>query len=557
MISSLKPALGWLRPEGGLPRPKPEFWRNLLPLVLLAIGITALVSLFLWRDQASYKPVFGSRENVAVADMVSVLDAAGIAYRVHPDSGQLLVPEGKLGQVRMLLASKGVVAKLPEGLELMDRNDPLGVSQFVQDVRFRRGLEGELRQSIMSLDAVAAARVHLSIARSSSFVLAEGDKSSASVMLTLKAGRTLNPEQIAAIINLVANSVANLDPRKVSVVDQAGNYLSARVDPVEGFEGGVVSDAAKHYQDETRRNVDALLAPVLGNGNYRASVTAEVDNDKVQETVERYGEAPRLTNEAVRTEAGRNPLALGVPGSLSNRPVAVNTPEGEEPEGNTSQRNAHTRQYAYDRSVTQTQRARGRLNKLSVAVVLNSAAAPGGKAWEPAAIANVEKLLRSGLGIDATRGDRLTVSALPFPAPVAAVPWWQERENVVEMGSWAAYALAALLAFLFIVRPVLRLARQAIAPDAPREVVDLQEVPRPIPPGPPTDIHAPALGAPEATATPEGGNAVTSLLEDYDLPPAGSPVDVMVDHLRVLASKEPERVAEVVKQWVNRHGRPE
>ncbi len=155
--------------------------RSAAPLLILAAVVTALV-LMLWRDQAGYKPVFGQREHVPTADVLSVLDAEHIAYRLHPESGQVLVPDADLGRARMLLAAKGVVAKLPAGLELMDQNDPLGVSQFVQDIRFRRGLEGELAQSMMALDAVEGARVHLSVAKSSSFVLNDGQKSSASVV---------------------------------------------------------------------------------------------------------------------------------------------------------------------------------------------------------------------------------------------------------------------------------------------------------------------------------------------------------------------------------------
>ena len=174
MITTLKPVLNRLRPAGSLP---PGLVKSLGPLLALAVGVTLLVLMFLWRDQAGYKAVFGAREKIAAADMMAVLDAEGVPYRIHPDSGQVLVPEAQLGKIRMLLASKGVVAKLPSGLELMDRNDPLGVSQFVQDVRFRRGLEGELAQSIMTFDAVDSARVHLSIAKSSSFVVSDGEKS--------------------------------------------------------------------------------------------------------------------------------------------------------------------------------------------------------------------------------------------------------------------------------------------------------------------------------------------------------------------------------------------
>lgn len=555
MNLSIKPALALLRPvAGGLPKLPAGLFKSLLPLVLLATAITALVLMFAWRDQASYKPVFGGREKVAVTDMITILDAQGIAYRLHPDSGQLLVAESRLGEVRMLMAAKGVVAKLPQGLELMDRNDPLGVSQFVQDVRFRRGLEGELTQSVMTLDPVESARVHLSIAKSTSFVVNDGEKSSASVVLALKRGRSLSTEQIAAIINLVANSVANLDAKRVSVVDQAGNFLSSRVDLSTGYEGSQINDAAKHFNDETRRNIDELLSPMLGRDNFKTSVTAEVDNDRVQETQERYGEAPKVTNEAMRTENGRDPLALGIPGSLSNRPVTVRTPD-QPAEAATEQKNATTRQYAYDRSVTQVQRGRGRLKKLSVAVVLNNDGVPGGKGWTPEALANVDKVLRGGLGIDAARGDSLVVSAMDFPGRELPSPWYEQRENVIEMGSWASYALAALLAFLLVVRPLLKLARQRLEPPSLQAYAELQE------PGG-VMMTAAQLGLPPAAKTPALGVAdaeqqasVVSLLENYDLPPPGSPVDVLVDHLKVLSAKEPERVAEVVRQWVQKNGR--
>src|SRR5579871_1505668 len=129
---------------------------RLLPLIVLAVALTGLSMLLLWRSEGHYKPLFGSREEVSAADSIAVLDAQGIPYRIHPQSGQLLVPADQLGEARMQLAAKGVVAKLPEGLESVDKSDPLGVSQFVQDVRFRRGLEGELTKSMLSLDPVAA-----------------------------------------------------------------------------------------------------------------------------------------------------------------------------------------------------------------------------------------------------------------------------------------------------------------------------------------------------------------------------------------------------------------
>ena len=582
MIANLKSALGRWR-AAAAPAVPPAVLKNLYPLLLLAVGLTALVLMVLWKDQSGYKPVFGQREKVATADMMSVLDAEKIAYRIHPETGQVLVPEGKLGQVRMMLAAKGVTAQLPAGLELMDKNDPLGVSQFVQDVRFRRGLEGELAQSIMTLDAIAHARVHLSIAKSTSFVSSDGEKSSASVVVATKPGRTLAPEHIAAIVNMVSGSVASLSPARVSLVDQAGNLLSSHVDLSEGFDASTsTNENAKRLQEEIRGNIRGLLGPIVGDDNFRTSVTADVDNDKVEETVEKYGADPKVTSEAMREEQDRNRIAMGVPGTLSNRPPpqqaadaaagAAGAP-GQAPDG-TARKNATTRQYAYDRSITQTKRARGRLVRQNVAVVLAQAAAPFPKTgWTPAEIANIDKVLRSGLGINEERGDKLVVSAMNFPAKPAALPWWQERDTVVDSANWLGYAIALLLAYLLLARPLLRLLTARFAPPAPAPAAkpalagaarQAQAEATPIPgSAQPVGAGPAALGSPDApaedaakTGALEGSQMpMVPLLENYDLPPAGSPVDVMVDHLKVLAEKEPERVAEVVKQWMQKNGR--
>ena len=593
MINTIKSAFERWRanPSAAAPALSPNLLKTLYPLLILAIGLTALVLMYMWNSQSSYKPVFGAREKVSAPDMMTVLDGDHIPYRIHPESGQVLVPDSMLGKVRMLLAAKGVTAQLPAGLELMDKNDPLGVSQFVQDVRFRRGLEGELAQSIMTLDAISHARVHLSIAKSTSFVSSDGEKSSASVVVQLKPGRTLEPEAIAAVVNMVAGSVASLAPARVSLVDQAGNLLSAHIDLADGFDAGTSgNDASKRYADEVKTNIKGLLGPVIGDDNYRMSVAAAVDNDRVEETVEKYGADPKVTSEAMREEQDRNRMVMGVPGTLSNRPppaaanpAAANqqtaggaTDPNAAPADGTARKNATTRQYAYDRSITQTKRSRGRLEKLSVAVVLAQAAAPFPKTgWTPAEIANIDKILRNGLGINAERGDQLVVSAMNFPRKAAPVEWWEERDNIVDISKYAGYAIAALLGYLLLARPLLRLITMRFTPD-PREAARITAERRAAEQAavaaakeakeaaakeqaalagtaaPGTPGAAPALGG-IAGAAP--GMPVVPLLENYDLPPPGSAVDVMVDHLKVLAAKEPERVAEVVKQWMQKNGR--
>ncbi|MBD8528978.1 flagellar M-ring protein FliF [Massilia sp. CFBP 13647] len=555
----------------------PALRNNLTPLLVLAVVITAAVMMFMWQDQANYKPVFGAREKVAASDMMTVLEAEQIPYRIHPDSGQVMVPSGQLGKVRMLLAAKGVTAQLPAGLELMDKNDPLGVSQFVQDVRFRRGLEGELAQSILTLDAIASARVHLAIAKSNSFVAGASDQSSASVVIATKPGKTLGNEQIAAIVNMVSGSVASLSPARVSLVDQAGNYLSSRVDLSEGFDGASQGDAAAlRVSNEVRANVNELLGPVLGANNFKVSVTADIDNDKIEETQEKYGEAPKVTSEAMREELEKSRLAMGVPGTLSNRPPVPADPAApaapaadgaaaaadKANDNNNSRKNATTRQYAYDRAITQIKRSRGRLRKLSVAVVLNNASAANAKAgYTPAELANIDKILRGGLGIDQARGDVLAVSSLTFPALAPIEPWYQERDTIVDAVRYGLWIVGALLAYLLLARPMLRTVTARMTPALPAPGAQGNGTPAAALPNAAAAaplMTAAALPAAAVGTNSTGAAAVVPLLENYDLPPAGSAVDVMVDHLKVLAGKEPERVAEVVKQWVQKkHGRTE
>ncbi|WP_153101623.1 flagellar basal-body MS-ring/collar protein FliF [Paraburkholderia hayleyella] len=506
-----------------------------MPVVILAICLTALAMMVMRHQDGQYKPLFGNHETVAAADLMAVLEADHIPYRLHPDSGQVLVPESKLGQVRMLLAAKGVVAKLPAGLEQVDKSDPLGVSQFVQDVRFRRGLEGELMQSIATLDPVASARVHLSVAKSSSFILGDGDKSSASVVLTLKSGRKLSKDQVQAIVSLVAGSVANLDPQRIAVVDQAGNHLSALLDPNSANPAD--DEMSTRIRDEALRNIHDLLLPSLGEGQFRASVTVDIDHDRIEETREQYGEAPKVTQEAVREENDTAHAAMGVPGSLSNRPAPPSAASEAAP--SRSARNAQTRQYAYDRNVTQIKRSPARLKKMSVAVVLNNAAAPGqAKSWSPEQIEKIEKILRNGLGLDKERQDSLVVSALDFRKqadPIATI-WWKDPDNLVLFGTWGGYALAGLLLIFMVLRPLIGVLRQWVTAQQPQAA-----------------LAGEMAAVADAEITSEA-RPMMLLDTDHDLPPIGSDVDVLIEHLKLLSGQDPERVAEVIKPWIRKNG---
>jgi len=281
-------------------------------LAAAAVAATAIIISLLWNGNHSYVSLYGSQENLPVSQIVSVLDGEKLQYRIDPQSGQILVPEETLSKTRMTLAAKGVQAMLPSGYELMDKDEVLGSSQFVQNVRYKRSMEGELAQSIMTLDAVESARVHLALNEESSFVVSDEPQNSASVVVRLHYGAKLGMDQVNAIVHLVSGSIPGLDAAKVSVVDQAGNLLT------DGIGAGEVVSAAtrKHdqvlqdIQDKTRASVANVLDSLVGIGNYRISVMPDLDLSNIDETQEHYGDAPKLNREENVQDSDTNQIAM-------------------------------------------------------------------------------------------------------------------------------------------------------------------------------------------------------------------------------------------------------
>ncbi|WPP00049.1 flagellar basal-body MS-ring/collar protein FliF [Pseudomonas sp. HR96] len=511
-----------------------------LPLVGLA-GVAALVALavvvWLWRDQGALRPLYGSGQAFPASQVMEVLDGENIPYRLHPQSGQVLVHEQDLSRARLTLAARGVQVAVPAGYDLFDREEPLGTSQFVQDVRLKRSLEGELARTIMAIDGVEGARVHLALGKSTSFVVAPVQPAKASVMVQLKAGASLSAEQTGAIVNLVAGSVPGLAAGDVSVVDQYGSLLTQGLDPGQG--GAPAWRVVQDYQRQAVGNVEAVLGPLFGPGNVRVSVAADMDFSQREETHQQYGEAPRLRSERLQDESVLDQLALGVPGSLSNRPAAAPAPAQAGAESSaqaaTSLRKESNRQMDYDQSVTHVKHAPFQLRQQSVAVLVNGQ--PDAEAWTPAARERLLALVKSAVGFNEARGDALTLDLFPFielAEPVQSSAWWQE--------SWfyglmrlALIGLISVLVLLWMVRPVIRKLAE------PREPVSA------------ADPVATALQGP--TSLP-GGLAQDDPLAEISLPAPGSGVELQLEHLQLLADRDPERVSEVLKQWIGRHDSP-
>ncbi|AJR01263.1 Flagellar M-ring protein FliF [Enterobacteriaceae bacterium bta3-1] len=528
--------------------------KNMLMIGAAAVVLTGAIVISLWRSNQGYVALFGSQENVPVSQVVEVLGAENIAYRVNPDNGQLLIDEGKLPKARMALAAKGITAMMPSGYELMDKEEMLGSSQFIQNVRYKRSLEGELAQTIMGLDPVEHARVHLGLMESSSFVLSNKPDSSASVAVRLRYGKTLNDQQVGAIVQLVAGSIPGMKVANVRVVDQNGTLLS------EGFQAGNTSiagirqgnDVVNRLKVDTEKNIANLLSSIVGTSNYRISVVPQVDMSSVEETQERLGGDPRISNENMNQENTTNELAMGVPGSLSNRPVPPAPAAGTAPTENNNQqalstRNQAQRTYAYDRDIRHIRHPGYKLEKMTVAIVLNKAA-PALSEWTPAQVTNLTKLIEDAAGISRDRGDSLTLDMMAFTAPndldLPVMTWWQDPA-IQRWGEMGGMGFLALLAVLFGIRPIARRLGQQREPITVDAIAD--------------ETPDSKLLENEMVTTDEGltqglPNAI-AFQEDNNLPPQSSGLEIKVEYMQMLAQSETERVAEVLKQWINSNER--
>lgn len=514
----------------------------------LAIAIVAS----LWNRNQGYVALYGAQEQIPVSQVVEVLGGENIPYRIDPNSGQILITESKLPQARMALAAKGISAVMPDGYELMDKEEMLGSSQFVQNVRYKRSLEGELAKSIMALEPVEHARVHLGLSESSSFVLTNKPDSSASVMVQLRYGKKLDEQQVASIVQLVSGSVPGMPAGSVRVVDQAGNLLSSGIDGPDGTlsEKRFANDVTQRIREDTRNNLSSLLTSLVGSENFRVSVAPTVDLSRVEETQERLGKEPKVSDEQLSQEKTTSEMAFGIPGSLSNRPVNQNPQAAaSQAAGNASAANASTdprglsarsqeqRKYVFDRDIRHIRHPGYRLQKLSVAVALNKSA-PALAASTPEQLAAITRLAESAAGIDKTRGDVLTLDVLAFtvPTPVEteALAWWQDPDMQF-WGQNLGVGLLALLTLLFGVRPLIKRL-------GPRERKEPER----------------AVIAAETAAQDEDLSVLPKAafnINDDKLPPQGSGLETKVEYLQVLAQNETERVAEVLKQWINSNDR--
>ncbi len=283
-------------------QPKPLEWLNRLranpriPLIVAGSAAVAIVvAMVLWAKTPDYRTLFSNLSDQDGGAIVAQLTQMNIPYRFANGSGAIEVPADKVHELRLRLAQQGLPKGGAVGFELLDQ-EKFGISQFSEQVNYQRALEGELARTIETLGPVKSARVHLAMPKPSLFVR-EQKSPSASVTVTLEPGRALDEGQISAVVHLVSSAVAGLPPGNVTLVDQSGHLLTQ-----SNTSGRDLNDAqlkfANDVESRIQRRIEAILSPIVGNGNVHAQVTAQLDFANKEQTEEHYspnGDASKAT----------------------------------------------------------------------------------------------------------------------------------------------------------------------------------------------------------------------------------------------------------------------
>ena len=533
-----------------------SIFRQIGLMVGLAATIAIGFAVVLWSQAPDYRVLFSNLGYADANQVIEQLRLYNVPYKFDSDGRAILVPEEHVHQARLKLAAEGFTADKTVGFELLDKDQGIGSSQFMETTRYRRGLEGELSRTIASMIAVRNARVHLAIPKDSVFIRDER-KPSASVFIELFAGRKLERDQVAAIANLVASSIPELKFEDVTVVDQRGRLLNSREMDTDSVLAAKQLEYTQKIEERLLNRVNSILLPVVGTDRFRAEVSADIDFTAVEQTDEIYNpDLPALRSEQTNEETRVGSLAaMGIPGALSNQPPGPTAvPEEARGQGVIGQqqqsqpgssRNQATRNYELDRSISYTRHQQGRVRRLSVAVVVDdlsvidpATGTPSRSPWSENELERLRLLVQDAVGFSARRGDSVNVINSPFVAAekfeTEEVPIWKQ-DWVWEVVKQVLAALFVLLLVFGILRPILR----NLADTGSASTV--------------TGLGA----AGEVAAELEGldaagmaGDQVTFGSDDELLPTPNESFDYQVNAIRSMVAEDPAKVAQAVRQWI-------
>jgi flagellar M-ring protein FliF len=433
-----------------------------------AAGLVAL--LWLEMAPAPQRMLYSDLNDAERAQVSAALDKASIRYSIDNRTGAVTVGEDDLYKARMVAAADGALATPETGEQMIDKL-PMGASRTVEGQRLQAARERELELTIMQIEGVEAVRIHLAEPEKSAFVR-DSTPPTASVMVRLAKGRQLSASQVTAIVNLVAGSVPGLSIDAVKVIDQQGHLLSS----------GRPGDADRiemeaRLEDKLREQVEALLTPMLGTGNFSSEIQVDLDMDQqtsARESYDKQGAVRSETQSASQTSASA--AAAGVPGVLSNTPPpqpqaspgapTANSSPGAPAPSPTNSDTTSTRTYELGREVAVTNAGPGKIRRLSVAVALSAVAMAKAK---PGEIDQIKQLVSATVGADTARGDQIAVVVRNFQPTVIDQPkFWETPWFAMAVRNGVAL-LAVLMTLLLGVRPLIKALKRDPAPPEPSE----------------------------------------------------------------------------------------
>lgn len=456
---------------------------GVLGLVLaLGVGLSSV------KSNQDYRVLFTNVNDGDGAAIVASLQQMNVPYQFTEGGAAIMVPQAMVYETRLKLAGQGLPKAGNVGFELLE-NQKFGTSQFVERVNYLRGLEGELARSVSSMGQVKSARVHLAVPKPSAFVR-EQERPTASVILTLHPGRVLDPAQIAAVSRLVSSAVPGMKVQDVAIMDTEGGVLGSNANRLAGLDASQLKYTAE-IEAALASRLSSILEPLAGKDGFRAQVTVDVDFDERERTSETYGKNSPPNPQAIRSQqsidaGGNKNGAGGIPGSLTNQPPqppeapivnqvqtqADGSPRNLRAPGtvetgvavseDSNYRKEQTVNYEVDRAIEKLKSSKGKLVRVSAAVVLDNkyekgAAPTAGRklAYTPDEIQKINSLVKDAIGYVQARGDTVSVMNLPFSEEPVVPPSIVNPDLVSQLVRYGAIALAVLFAYFAILRPLL------------------------------------------------------------------------------------------------------
>jgi len=435
-----------------------QLWRGWSRTRRLAVAGAALATLAIAGAVATrgsterWAMLFANLPEEDAAKVIEQLKAANVPHRLVPPGNSIEVPEARVHEQRIALAANGALRGGGVGFELFDKQS-FGTTSFVEQMNYRRALQGELARTIQALDAVERARVHVAMPERSIFADAD-EPPTASVALRLRPGRRLSAAQVRGVVQLVAASVEGLRADRVTIVDESGATLWAG-DEAEGAEG------QRDLERTLARRVSELVESMVGKGRSRVAVTAELDHGRDERTEDLYDKDRTALRSESRSEdstgAGSDATTGGVAGARGNLPGAP-APSTGGAAGGGGRRVSETKNFEVSHVVRKVVGAKGRLKRLSVAVVVDHLPGVGGKPGAPRSaeeLARIAAVVKTAAGLDADRGDRVEVQTAPFAheqadstddAKAPARPMWAQPPLLIGAGAALLTILVAAVA---------------------------------------------------------------------------------------------------------------